>query len=59
MTTCTTNTAIKFQLNEEQCEIENQAIFSVKVEGRNYHSYMTVNLEKCTGMKGKLIIFQV
>ena len=56
MTTCTTNTAIKFQLNKKQCENENKAVYSVKVEGSNYHRYMTMNLENYTGMKGKLML---
>ena len=51
-TRCTTNTTIKFQLSKEQCEIENQAVFSVQVEGSNYLSNMTVNLENSTGVKG-------
>lgn len=54
---CTANTSIVIQLNdsERECGVEKLAVFSVQVQGSNYHSNMTVNVENSTGMKVVLL----
>ena len=48
-TTCTVNTSIELQVDLKGCDIENQAVFSVQVEGSNHSSSVTVDLENNTG----------
>ena len=49
-TICTSNTTIKFQMNLDRCEMENQAAVSVQVKGVNYSRNLSINLENNTGM---------
>ena len=51
-TTCTGKTSIEFQLSEIGCEIENRAVFSVRVEGSNsVNRHVEVDFQNDTGMK--------
>ena len=57
-TSCTQHTSIKFQVNLEGCEVENQAVFSVQVEGSECIDNLTVNLDNNTGIQ-KVLYHQV
>lgn len=48
---CTANTSIELQLNDTGCEGSNEVVFAIKVNESKRTSYVTVNLEKNTGMK--------
>ena len=50
-TNCTPHTSIKFEVNLEGCEVKDQAVFSVQVEGTEVIKSLTVNLENNTGIK--------